>query len=84
MRALVDALVAGRSAPKVCPGMEITVTNLTSAADVAINGQRAMCLAVPEDPADRITIRLNKSGRHRSTLSSDLEMRPKERGTQSE
>lgn len=63
VRALVDALVAGHSAPKVCPGMEITVTNLTSAAGAAINGQRAMCLAVPEDPADHITIRINKSGK---------------------
>ena len=62
VRTLVDALVAGRSVPKVCPGMEVTLTGLTSAGGVGLNGQRAMCLAVPEDPADRITIRVIRSG----------------------
>lgn len=63
VRTLVDALVAGKPPPKVCPGMQVTITGLTSAGGTGLNGQRATCLAVPEDPTGRITVRVLRSGK---------------------
>lgn len=71
VESIVDALIAGLSAPAVCPGQFLRLTGLQKAVD--LNGQDAICLSAL-DASGRCAVQILKSGRKLTVKPSNLEV----------
>lgn len=69
VEAVLEAVVAGRPPPRVCPGMKVVLNGLS---DVKMNGKSALCLTAPEGTQWRCTVKLSSSGRKLSVKAKNL------------
>ena len=72
---VLEAVLAGRPPPRVCPGMKVVLNGLS---DATMNGKSALCVAAPEGAQSRCTVKLSSSGRKLSVKSKNLSVNGEE------
>ena len=68
---VLDAVIAGRAPPRMCPGMRVMLTGLSKA---TMNGEMALCLEPGDGPQSRCTVQLSRSGRTASVQERNLNL----------